>query len=75
MFNTDFDIRNIWIMIFIIIIGVLLFYIFISYKLRRKQRIRLYSSYTQTDSVHIVEYDIYGQPYINGYQAVLYSCV
>jgi hypothetical protein len=75
MFATDFDIRNIWIMIFIIIIGVLIFYIFMSYKLRRKLRIRLHSDYSQTDPVHIVEYDVYGQPYINGYQAVLYSHV
>jgi hypothetical protein len=77
IFNTDFDIRNIWIIVFIIIIAVLLIYMYLEKVFRRKKtkHIRLYSNYTQTDSVTIVEYDLYGQPYINGYQAVLYGHV
>jgi len=77
IFNTDFDIRNIWIIVFIIIIAVLLIYMYLEKVFRRNKtkNIRLYSNYTQTDSVTIVEYDLYGQPYINGYQAVLYGHV
>ena len=75
MFNTTFDIRNIWVIIFIIIILLLLFYICLSRILRRKDRIRLTSHYSQTEPITIVEYDLYGQPYINGYQAVLYGHV
>lgn len=77
MFNIIFDIENVWIITMIIVIIVLLAYIYISSIFRRKKNkhIRLYSNYTQTDAVTIVEYDVYGQPYINGYQAVLYSQV
>jgi heme/copper-type cytochrome/quinol oxidase subunit 2 len=77
IFNTNFDIRNIWIIVFIIIIAVLLIYMYVAHIFRRKKtkHIRLYSNYVQTDSVTIVEYDLYGQPYINGYQAVLYGHV
>lgn len=75
MFNTTFDIRNVWVITLIIIILLLIFYIFLSRILRRRDRIRLYSHYTQTDPITIVEYDAYGQPYINGYQAVLYGHV
>ncbi len=75
MFNTTFDIRNVWVITLIIIILVLIFYISLSRILRRRDRIRLYSHYTQTDPITIVEYDAYGQPYINGYQAVLYGHV
>lgn len=75
MFNTTFDIRNVWIITLIIIIIVLIFYIFLSHILRKKDRIRLYSHYTQTEPITIVEYDTYGQPYINGYQVVLYGHV
>jgi hypothetical protein len=75
MFNTTFDIRNVWVITLIIIILLLIFYISLSRILRRRDRIRLYSHYTQTDPITIVEYDAYGQPYINGYQAVLYGHV
>jgi hypothetical protein len=67
MFNTNFDIRNIWIIILIIIIMLLLFYICLSRILRQKERIRLDSHYSQTEPITIVEYNMYGQPYINGY--------
>lgn len=73
MFNTNFDIRNIWIIIFIIIIIILIFYIYLKTIFKKKLRPRLYSNYTQTEPVTIVEYDIYGEPYINGYLAVLYG--
>jgi hypothetical protein len=75
MFNTTFDIRNVWIITLISIILVLIFYICLARILRRKYRIRLYSHYSQTEPITIVEYDQYGQPYINGYQAVLYGQV
>lgn len=75
MFTTTFDIRNVWIITFIIIILLLIFYICLTRILRKKDRIRLYSHYSQTEPVTIVEYDMYGQPYINGYQAVLYGQV
>jgi len=75
MFNTTFDIRNVWVITLIIVILLLVFYICLSRILRKKDRIRLYSNYSQTEPVTIVEYDMYGQPYVNGYQAVLYGHV
>jgi hypothetical protein len=68
MFNTFFDIRNVWIITMIILICVLIIYIYISSVFRKKGRARLCSNYTQTDVITIVEYDTYGHPYINGYQ-------
>lgn len=73
MFNTNFDIRNIWTIIFIIVILVLVMYMYLKKVFKRKPRIRLNSRYTQTEPVTIVEYDMYGEPYINGYLAVLYG--
>ncbi len=69
MFNTIFDIKNVWIITMIIVIIVLLAYIYISSIFRKKGRSRLYSNYTQTDDIMIVEYDVYGHSYINGYLA------
>ena len=67
MFNTTFDIRNVWIITMIIVIIFLLSYIYISSIFRKKEKPRLYSNYTQTDVINILEYDEYGQVYINGY--------
>ena len=71
MFNTSFDIRNVWNIVFITTISGLIIYIYLRGIIKKK--IRLYSSDTQTDPVTIVEYDAYGEPYINGYLAVLYG--
>jgi hypothetical protein len=73
MFNTSFDIRNVWIITMIIVIIVLISYIYISSVFRKRGHTRLYSNYTQTDDITIVEYNEYGQPFINGYQVVLYG--
>lgn len=77
MFDTSFNIRNVWTITFICVVGILLIYIYLArvFRMRKTKHIRFNSNYTQTESVTIVEYDIYGQPYINGYQAVLYSHV
>jgi hypothetical protein len=75
MFNIEFDIENVWIITMIIVIIVLLAYIYISSIFRKNRHIRRYSNYTQTDDIMIVEYDVYGHSYINGYQVVLYSQV
>lgn len=75
MFNTDFDIRNIWTLVLLICLALLMIYLAVSKALRKKAKIRLISNYTQTETITIVEYDMYGQPYINGYHAVLYSQV
>lgn len=71
MFNTSFDITNVWNIVFITIISGLIIYIYLKSVIKKK--IRLYSRDTQTEPVTIVEYDIYGDPYINGYLAVLYG--
>lgn len=77
MFNTSFDIRNVWTILLIVIIAVLFIYMYVAsvFKIKKTKHIRFNSNYTQTDSITIVDYDIYGQPYINGYQAVLYGQV
>lgn len=69
IFNIDFDIRNVWIIMFIVIIFVLFIYIYLERVSRRKKikHIRFNSNYIQTEPVTIIEYDMYGQPYINGY--------
>jgi hypothetical protein len=69
MFNTTFDIRNVWIITTIIVIIFLLSYIYISSIFRKKENPRIYSNYTQTDLINILDYDEYGQAYINGYLA------
>ena len=68
MFNTSFDISNVWNIVFITTISGLIIYIYLRGIIKKK--IRLYSRDTQTEPVTIVEYDVYGEPYINGYLAV-----
>lgn len=73
MFNTDFDIRNVWNIVFISIICGFIIYIYLRNVFRKKHYPRVNSNATQTEPVTIVEYDVYGEPYINGYLAVLYE--
>lgn len=50
MFDTTFDIRNVWIITLLSIILILILYIYISSIVRRKKRVRLRSHFMQTET-------------------------